>query len=48
MNVFWTTRLPRIISAFLFDAALSVSDAVFKYLFKNSLDSPYYSSSRKT
>lgn len=41
INVLWTARLPRIFSAAMVGAALSVSGAVFQSLFKNPLASPY-------
>lgn len=41
INVLWTTRLPRILSAAAVGAALSISGAVFQSLFKNPLASPY-------
>lgn len=41
INVLWMARLPRIFSAAMVGAALSVSGAVFQSLFKNPLASPY-------
>ena len=40
VTVFWSIRLPRIISAILIGAALSVSGAVYQGMFRNPLVSP--------
>lgn len=40
MTIFWSIRLPRVLSALLIGAALSVSGAVYQGMFRNPLVSP--------
>ena len=40
-NIFWNIRVPRVLSAFLAGAGLSLSGLVFQALFRNPLADPY-------